>query len=232
MTVAAVWTSVIAGSVLLAGVLGVGVAAVAGERWARTRGLALARRQLADQLGVDAVALDAPERPLLLALLRGTRVEVQADDVPVGDGAMLRGLEATIHDVRADVRGRAVTTGLGTFEARIEERELGALVRLPGVVSRLELGPTGLRVWTVLGIAVEADVLVHDGALRVIPDPAQVATLLQLPGVSAFRRAVEGAGLRLELPPLPFGAIVETLTFRTGEVVATGRLTPQRLPLR
>ncbi|WP_052667354.1 hypothetical protein [Nitriliruptor alkaliphilus] len=221
-------------AILVLVVLTVIAAALAtlGERWAQTRGLALARRRLADQLGTDAVTLDAPDRPLLIALLRGTRVDLRADDLPVGDGAMLRSLEATIHDVRAEVRGRVVTTGLGTFVARIEERELGALVRLPGVVSRLELGPTGLRVWTVLGIAVEADVLVHDGALRVIPDPGQVATLLQLPGVGAFRRAVEGAGLRLELPPLPFDAIVETLTFRTGEVLATGRLAPQRLPLR
>jgi hypothetical protein len=208
------------------------VAAIVGERWAQTRGLALARRQVADRLGTDAVTIDAPQRPLLTALLRGTRVEVRADDVPIGDGAMLRSLEASLHDVRADVRDRAVITGLGTFAARIEERELGALVRLPGVVSRLELGPTGLRVWTVLGVAVDADVLVHDGALRVIPDPVQVAALLRLPGVAAFRRTVEGAGLRLELPPLPFGAIVEALDFRTGEVVATGRLTPQRLPLR
>jgi hypothetical protein len=211
-----------------------GAAALAGERWARTSGLERARRQLAAELGTDTVTVTARERPLLVGFLgpTGTRVEVHAEDVPVGDGARIRTLDATIHDVRADLLGRVVTTGLGTFVATIDERELELLVRVPGVVSRLELRETGLRVWTVLGVAVDADVLVHDGVLRVIPDPAQVAPLLRLPGVGAFRRAVEGRGLRIELPPLPFDALVETLDIRAGLVLASGRLGPQRLPLR
>jgi hypothetical protein len=210
------------------------VAAVAAERWAQTHGLARVRRRVAAELGTDRVTLAVAERPLLPALLRagGTVVEVHAEDVPVGDGAMLRSLAATVPHVRADVGDRALTTGLGGFTATIDERELGALVRLPGIVSRLELAADGLRVWTVLGIAVDADVLVHDGALRVIPDPAQLAPLLELPGVGAFRRAIEGAGLRLELPALPFDATVEALSFRVGQVVATGRLPAQRFRSR
>jgi hypothetical protein len=212
----------------------VGLAAVLAERWARTRGLELARRRLAAELGTDAVTLAAQDRPLLLALLGrdGGRIAIHAEDVPVGDDALLRSLEATVHDVRVDLPGRRLTTGVGTFTATVDERELGLLVRVPGVVSRLELGAGGLRVWTVLGVAVDADVLVHDGALRVIPDPAQVAPLLRLPGVGAFRRAIEGAGLLLALPTLPFDATVETVTFDTGQAVATGRLAPQQLPLR
>lgn len=208
--------------------------AVVGERWARARGLARVRRRLAAELLTDRVSVTAPERPLLPALLRrdGTRAEVHAEDVPVGDGAMLRSLTATITHVRADVAGRALTTGPGTFTATIDERELAALVRLPGIVARLELGADGLRVWTVLGIAVDADVLVHEGALRVIPDPAHLAPILRLPGVGAFRRTLEGAGLRLELPPLPFDATVEALSFGVGQVVASGRFTARRFPLR
>lgn len=208
--------------------------AVAGERWARTRGLERVRRELSAELGTASVTMAVPERPLLKALLRrdGTRAEVHADDVPVGDGAMLRSLAATIPHVRADVAGRALTTGPGTFTATIDERELAALVRLPGIVARLELAADGPRVWTVLGIAVDADVLVHEGALRVIPDPAQLAPLLRLPGIGAFRRTIEGAGLRLELPPLPFDATVETLSFGVGQVVATGRFAGRRFPHR
>lgn len=204
------------------------------ERWTRVYAPALARRRIVAELGTERVTVDVPERPLLPALLRpaGTRVSVYATDVPVGAGSMLRSLSATLDGVRAEVRGRALTTGLGTFTATIDERELGALVRLPGVVSRLELSADGLRVWTVLGIAIDADVLVHDGALRVIPDPAQVAALLRLPGLGAFRRAIEGTGLRLELPTLPFDATVESLAFDVGQAVATGRLRPQRLALR
>lgn len=215
-------------------VLAAPVAAVAAERWARTRGLDRIRRRVAAELGTDRVRLAVPARPLLPALLRagGTVVEVHAEDVPVGDGAMLRSLAATIPHVRADVGARALTTGLGSFTATVDERELAALVRLPGIVSRLEIAPDGLRVWTVLGLGVDADVLVHDGALRVIPDPAQLAPLLQLPGVGAFRRAIEGAGLRLELPALPFDATVEALSFRVGQAVATGHLPAQRFRAR
>ena len=57
-----------------------------------------------------------------------------------------------------------------------------------------------------LGIGVDAEVLVLDGALRVVPDPVQIAPILRLPGVGAFRRTIEGAGLRLELPPRVFSS--------------------------
>jgi hypothetical protein len=229
---------VLSNGLVVAAVLVVVVVAVGGallaERWARRRGLELVRARLRDSLGAPAVDLSVADGPLLPALLRrpGTVVEVRAVDVPVGDGALLRDLVATIRDVRADLARQVVTTGYGTFSATIDERELGNLVRLPGVVARLELRAEGLRVWTVLGVGVDAVVLVHDGALRVVPDPVQVAPLLRLPGVGAFRRAIEGTGLLLELPPLPFDARVEGVRFTTGSVVATGRLEPQDLPLR
>jgi hypothetical protein len=221
-------------AIVVAAGLVVAAAALASERWATTRGLARVHRQLAAELGTHRVTVTAHARPLLPALLRaeGTRVDVQAEDVPVGDGAALRALAASIPHVRADVGRRVLTTGPGTFTATIDERELSSLVRLPGIVSRLEVAADGLRVWTVLGIGVDADVLVVGGALRVIPDPAQLAPLLQLPGVGAFRRVIEGAGLRLELPALPFDAVVETIAFSAGTVVVSGRLSPQQLPLR
>jgi hypothetical protein len=215
-------------------VLGAVTAAALAERWARSRGLELARRRLSEELGTPSVHLEVAGRPLLTALLRhpGTPIELHASDVPVADGAFLRELSATVRDVRADLRGRIVSTGYGTFVATIDERELDALLLLPSVVTRLEVRSEGLRVWTVLGIGIDAEVLVHDGALRVVPDPVQIAPLLRLPGVGAFRRTIEGAGLLLELPALPFGAIVEQLRFTTGAVVATGRLAPQQLQVR
>lgn len=212
-----------------------GVAAgVLAERWVRARGVAAAERRLGDELGTRALALTVDRRPLLPSLLRrpGVPVELRASDVRVGDDGLLRELHTSVADVHIDVRRRVLTTGPGTFVATIEERELASLVRLPSVVSRLELHGEGLRVWTVLGIGVDAEVLVLDGALRVVPDPVQIAPILRLPGVGAFRRMIEGAGLRLELPPLPFGAIVEELSFTTGAVVATGRLAPQQHRLR
>ncbi|MEX1163581.1 MAG: DUF2993 domain-containing protein [Nitriliruptor sp.] len=210
------------------------VGAVAAERWARTRGLELAAAQVAIQLGTTSpVVVDVPARPLLPALLSadGTEAQITARDVPVGDDARLRDLHATIGDVRAHLRARELRTGHGTFTAMVDEAELGRLVRLPGVVSRLELRASGLRVWTVLGVAVDADVLVHDGALRVIPDPAQAGRLLELPGLAAFRRAIDGRGLLVELPALPFDARVETVRFLDAQVEVTGRLAPQTLAL-
>ncbi|MEX1177158.1 MAG: LmeA family phospholipid-binding protein [Nitriliruptor sp.] len=211
------------------------VTATVAERWAHTRGLLLAGVELARELGTASpAAVDVPARPLLPALLtgEGTQAHVSARDVPVGDDARLRDLTATIDGVRAVVRSRRLDTGHGTFTALIDEAELSRLVSLPGVVARLEVRAAGLRVWTVLGIAVDADVLVHDGELRVIPDPAQVGKLLERPGLAAFRRAIDGRGLLLELPPLPFGARVETLDFLDAQVEVTGRLAPQEFTLR
>ncbi len=208
-------------------------AAGAAEAWARGRGLEAARAQLATRLGVSRLELDVVERPVLVALLRraGTHATIRAQDVPVGDDGRLRDLTATLEGVRVLPRSRTVETGPGSFTAVIEERELDSIVRLPGVVARLELGADGLRVWTILGVAVDAEVIVTDGGLRVVPDAVQVAPLLRLPGVGAFRRVVEDRGLLLELPPLPFDATIEELRFQVGAVTATGTLPEQRLPL-
>jgi hypothetical protein len=204
------------------------------ELWARDRGLTLARRRLASVTGVDDVALSVDGRPLVATLLRrpGTVVTLTAHDVPVGDDGRLRDLDATVRDVRLDLRSRCIATGTGTFTATIDERELGGMLTLPSVVARVELRAEGLRVWTVLGVPLDAEVFVGDRTLRVLPDPVQLAPLLRLPGTAPLRRAVAGRGLEVALPALPFDAIVETLSFAAGEVVATGRLAPQRLPLR
>lgn len=210
------------------------VVAVAAERWARTRGLAIAAQRLTAELGAgQTVELRVPARPLLPALLTGSGVEahIAARDVPVGDDGRLRSVTATFGEVRVRPGARVVTTDLGIFAATVDESELARVVPLPGVVSRLEVRATGLRVWTVLARAVDAEVLVVEGALRIIPDPVQVADLLALPGLAAFRRTIEGTGLLLPLPLMPFGAEVETVTFRDGQVDVTGLMAPQELPL-
>jgi hypothetical protein len=209
-------------------------AVVVAERLARGQGLERAAAHLTAQLGTERpVRLAVPERPLLPALLAGrATAQVEAEGVPVGDGAQLEQLSVRLDPVRLRLRDTTLHTGAGVFEASVAERELGDLVRLPGVVSRLELRADGLRVWTVFGVALDAEVLVHDGALRVLPDPAQMARLFARPGLAGLRRAVDGLGLLLPLPPLPFGAVVETLTFDTGRAHVTGRIAPQVLPLR
>jgi hypothetical protein len=209
-------------------------AAVVAERLARGQGLDRAAAHLTSQLGTATpVRLGVPERPLLPALLAGrASAQIDAEGVPVGDGAQLEQLTVQLDPVRLRLRDTTLHTGTGSFTATVAERELGDLVRLPGVISRLELRAEGLRVWTVLGVALDAEVMVHEGALRVLPDPAQVARLLALPGLSALRRAVDGLGLLLPLPPLPFGAVVEAVAFETGRAHVTGSIGPQVLPLR
>jgi hypothetical protein len=209
-------------------------AVVVAERLARGRGLERAAAHLTAQLGTQRpVRLVVPERPLLPALLAGrASAQVDAEGVPVGDGAQLERLSVRLDPVRVRLRDTTLHTGAGSFEATVAERELGDLVRLPGVISRLELRAEGLRVWTVLGVALDAEVLVHDGALRVLPDPAQTARLLARPGLAGLRRMVDGLGLLLPLPALPFGAVVETVVFDTGRARIAGRIAPQVLPLR
>lgn len=223
----------VVGGVIVLAVVTV-AAAVLAERWARTRGLEHARDRLAAHLRTDTITLDVPERPLLPALLHGpgTGAEIGAHDVPVGDrDAHLRDLAASVTDVRVDLRRRSLVTGAGSFTALVGQEDLGRLLKLPGVVSRLELRATGLRVWTLLGVPVDADVLLRDGGLLLLPDPVQVTKLLQLPGLSAFRRTIEAGGLRLALPDLPLGATITDLVFGDGEVVVIGTLEGQAFPL-
>jgi hypothetical protein len=209
-------------------------AVVVAERLARGQGLDRAAAHLTSQLGTARpVRLEVPERPLLPALLAGrASARIDAEGVPVGDGAQLEQLTVELDPVRLRLRDTTLHTGAGTFTATVAERELGDLVRLPGVISRLELRDDGLRAWTVFGVSLDAEVMVHDGALRVLPDPAQVARLLARPGLAGLRRAVDGLGLLLPLPTLPFGAVVETVSFETGRAQVAGRIGPQVLPLR
>ena len=227
------WLVVLA--VLVASVVVAVVAVVRLERWATTVGLERARQHLATSFGTDDVALDVPARPLLPALLRhpGTPAQVSARAVPIGDGrGRLRTLEAAAPDVRIEVRTRRLVTAEGTFRAVIAGDDLARSVRLPGVVARLELRRHGLRVWTVLGVPVDTRTELSGGALRVLPDPLQVRDLLALPGLGAFRRTLEVGGLRIELPQLPLGAVIDELEFGEGQVTASGRFPGLELELR
>lgn len=227
----------VVGSLLVAVTLGT-VVVVAGRRveaWATTIGLDRARQQLVDNLGTREVTLDVPARPLLPDLLRapGTPARLFAYHVPIGDrDGQLRALEVDAPDVRVDLRTRRLTTAPGTFRAIIAGDDLEQMVRLPGVVSRLELRHHGLRVWTVLGVPVDTVTELVDGELRVVPDPLQVRDLLRLPGLSAFRRTLEAGGMRIALPELPLGATIDDLRFGEGQVTATGRFDGLDLPLR
>lgn len=229
VSVAAVAVAVLAAclAVVIVGV------ALAAERYARGPALARAAARLTEELGTARpVTLVVPERPLLPALLRGrASARVSASGVPVGDHGQLDRLDAEVATLALSVRRRTLQASEARFAARIEERELAAVIELPSVVSRLELRPEGLRVWTVLGIPLDAEVLVTGEGLRVVPDPAQLAAVAQLPGLSAVRRAVDGLGLRLPFPPLPLGAFVETVTFETGVAHVTGRVPPREFPL-
>lgn len=223
--------AVVVGAVSL--VILVAMSAVAAEAWARTRGFARATARLADQLGTTDVELTMPQRPLLPVLLRrpGTSAALVAHDVPVGDrGGQIRVLRAHLSDVRVDLRRRAVILGDGTFTATIGQEDLSRLIPLPGVVDRLELRRSGLRVWTVLAIPVDAEVLVADGGLTVLPDPLQLRGLLDLPGLSAFRRTLESSGVRLPLPALPLDGNIHDLVFGDGEVGISGSSAGRHLP--
>lgn len=219
---------------LVSGAAAMAVIAALAERWARTRGLERATTVLRDRLRAGALRLDVPARPLLPGLLRdaGTAAHLVAHDVPVGDdGGHLADLDVRVPGVRLRPGRRVLETADGSFTALVGQEDLGRIVTLPGVVSRLELRTAGLRVWTVLAVPIDAEVAVADHALVVIPDPLQVSRLLELPGLSAFRRTVAHGGVRLGLPDLPLGAAITGLVFGDGEVTVTGTVPVQRLTL-
>lgn len=188
----------------------------------------LARHRLV-QLGADRIAralhadteLHVVGRPLLWHLARRhlPRVSVVADDLPVLEGrTRLQRLHVDVHDVRLTVRGddRRVMAAGAHFELSLTDDQLLEMVTLPSYLVSLAIVPRGLRLTTVAGVAVEADVRLAGDGLQVRMSPA---VLRLLPQPSFW----------LPLPTWPYGATITEVTLHDGWLQAWGTMDPDKL---
>lgn len=206
-----VWLAVI-------GVLAVAV--VLTEAAVRHRLVQLAADRIARALHAD-VELHVVGRPLLWHLARRhlPRVSVVADDLPVLDGrAHLQLLHVDVDDVRLVDRAedRKVVAGAGRFDLRLTDEQLLAMVTLPSYLVSLSIVPRGLRLTTLAGVAVDADVRLAGDGLQVRVSPA---VLRLLPQPSFW----------LPLPTWPYGATVTDIELHDGWLRAWGAMDPEQL---
>ncbi len=200
------------------------VLAVLAELAVTTLGRSRLERALAPSLGPDvSVVLD--DRPVIVALARRrlTHVRIRARGVPVGDaGEVVTAIEELIVDLDGVTLARgagevpvAVAAERGRFEARLTQQQVEALADPPSYVTELELAAGRLWVRTV-GVRVATTVTAEDGQLVVTPSGRGLASL-------------PFGSLRIDLPELPGGAVVEELETRDGHVVVRGPLDGDRL---
>ena len=197
------------------------VAAAAGlEWWVRERGVQRSADGLAEILDAD-VELHVVGRPLSLHVARRElpEVVVVADDLPVLDGrATLDRLRVELRAVRLLGRGddQRVTAQAGRFHLTLGNDQLLRMVTLPSYLVSLDVVPSGLRLHTVAGVAVDATVQLDTDSLLVRP-------------ASSMLRLLPQPSFRLPLPRWPYGASVEGVTLHRGTLEAWGALDPEEL---
>jgi hypothetical protein len=149
--------------------------------------------------------------PVTVRLLAGNVAEVgvRAADVPLdASGATLASLDATLTDVAVDpgavLAGRQPTprARAGSFTAVLDEANVE---RLAGAPVDLTLRQ-GTAVFRARGLPIEASAAVEDGKVVLRPST---------PGLSRF-------ALRVALPGLPEGLVVERAQVEPGRVVLFG----------
>lgn len=206
------WVAVVVGLLV---VLAMGL-----EWWVRERGVQRSADGLAAVLDAD-VELHVVGRPLAWYVARRElpEVVVVAEHMPVLEGrATLDRLRVELRDVRLLGRGddqRATATD-GRFQLSIGNDQLLRMVTLPSYLVSLDVVPTGLRLHTVAGVAVDATVRLDTDSLLVRP-------------ASSMLRLLPQPSFRLPLPHWPYGATIEGITLHRGTMEAWGRMDPEEL---
>lgn len=190
------------------------------EWWVRERGVQRSADGLAEILDAD-VELHVVGRPLSLHVARRElpEVVVVADDLPVLDGrATLDRLRVELRTVRLLGRGddQRVTAEDGRFHLALGNDQLLRMVTLPSYLVSLDVVPSGLRLHTVAGVAVDATVRLDTDSLLVRP-------------ASSMLRLLPQPSFRLPLPRWPYGASVEGITLHRGTLEAWGTMDPEEL---
>ena len=197
-----------------------GAVAVGVEWWVREHGVQRSADGLAAIIDAD-VELHVVGRPLAVHVARRElpEVVVVADGLPVLDGrATLDRLRVELQGVRLLGRGddQRVTAEEGRFHLTLGNDQLLRMVTLPSYLVSLDVVPSGLRLHTVAGVAVDATVRLDPDSLLVRP-------------ASSMLRLLPQPSFRLPLPRWPYGATVEGVTLHRGSLEAWGTLAPDEL---
>lgn len=194
--------------------------AVVAETVVRHRLVQLAADRTAAALHAD-VELQVVGRPLLLHLLRRhvPHVVVVADDLPVLEGrARLDRLRVEFDDLRLvdRARKRQVAATSARFDLRLAEDELLEMVTLPSYLGSLSIREDGLRLTTLAGVTVDADVRLEGDGLLVQMSRSVLGILPQ-------------PSFWLALPTWPYGASIEDVALHDGWLAAWGSMDPDHL---
>lgn len=207
------WLAVIVALVLAA-------LAVGAEWWVRERGVQRAADGLAAAFGAD-VELHVTGRPLAWHVLRREipEVVVVTEGLPVLEGrATLDRLRIELRTVRLLGRGpgQRVTADTGAFHLALGDDQLLRMITLPSYLVSFDVVPSGLRLHTMAGVAVDATVRLDPDSLLVRP-------------ASSMLRLLPQPSFRLPIPRWPYGATVDGVTLHRGSLEAWGAMDPEEL---
>lgn len=196
------------------------VAVVALEAWLRVVLLPRLEGLASDGLGTPVTLRTDPGLHALAVLRRHVSyLRLDAVDVPVADGrGRLARLEVHLHGIHLHgpwTRLRP-TFERARFCTHVRWEDVRAVVPLPAYLRAVDVERGGLRLTTLAGVAIAAHVDLHPGHVRVRP----TGTVLRL---------LPTQNVIIEVPQLPLGAKIETLTLGDGTVDLEGPLDPDAL---
>lgn len=196
------------------------VAAVALEVWLRLVLLPRLARLASVGLGTPVTLRTDPGLHTLAVLRRHVPyLHLDAADVPVADGrGRLAQLEVHLHGIHLHgpwTRLRP-TVERARFCTHVRWEDVRPVISLPPYLTDVDVGREGLRLTTLAGVAIDAHVDLHPGKVRLRP----TGTVLRL---------LPTQNVIIDLPKLPLGATIETMTLGDGTVDLEGPLDPDAL---
>lgn len=196
------------------------LAFVALEVWLRRLVMPRLRRLVSDGLGSDATFRPELGMHAVAVLRRHVPVlQVHAEEVPVADGrGRIAVLDVHLYGIRLHGPYARLRPSVerARFRAHIRWEDVQALVSLPPYLRAVDVERAGLRLTTLAGVAIAAHVDLHPGQVRVRP----TGTLLRL---------LPTQNVVIDLPSLPLGATIETMSLGDGTVDLEGPLDPDAL---
>lgn len=198
----------------------VAVAAVGLEVWLRRVMVPRLARLASDGLGTPVTLRPDPALHAVAVLRRHVPyLHLYAVDVPVADGrGRLAELEVELHGIHLYgpwTRLRP-TFERARFSTHLRWQDIRPVVPLPPYLRAIDVGRDGLRLTTLAGVAVDAHVDLHPGKVRVRP-------------TGSVLRLLPTQNVVIDLPKLPLGATIDTMTLGDGTVDLEGPLDPDAL---
>jgi len=146
-------------------------------------------------------------------------LHLHATDVPVAQGrGRIMVLKVDLHGIRLHGSWTRLrpTFERARFHAHLRWEDVKLVVPLPAYLIDVHVGRDGLRLTTLAGVAIDAHIDLHPGKVSVRP----TGTVLRL---------LPTQNVVIDLPKLPLGASIDTMTLGDGTVDLEGPLDPDAL---